>query len=48
MGRHRRVLRLPFPSDVARGAAAIRLELMRLTEEDETVTKAFEDCWWGV
>jgi 2-isopropylmalate synthase len=27
---------------------AIRLELMRLTEEDETVTKAVEDYCWGV
>jgi len=27
---------------------AIRLELMRLTEEDENVTKAVEDYCWGV
>lgn len=27
---------------------AIRLELMRLTEEDETITRAVEDYCWGV
>ena len=28
---------------------AIRLELMRLTEKDETIAKAVEDyCWGGV
>jgi len=27
---------------------AIRLELMRLTEQDETIEKAVEDYCWGV
>jgi 2-isopropylmalate synthase len=26
---------------------AIRLELMRLLDQDEAVTKAVEDCCWG-